>query len=62
MKKLLSIEIVKLKLSFNIEINPALLINLSNKDEEIFVGRGSFAVIKLQLFRGLKSGSERITT
>lgn len=38
------------------EINPSMLSNLNSsaKDEDAYIGRGSFAVVKLQSFRGLK--------
>ena len=39
------------------EIEPSLLINPVQKNgqiEDVFVGRGCFAVVKLQLFRGIK--------
>ena len=39
------------------EIEPSLLINPVQKNgqiEDVFVGRGCFTVVKLQLFRGIK--------
>ena len=36
------------------EIDPVMLVNLTSSDEDAYVGRGSFAVVKLQSFRGLK--------
>lgn len=36
------------------EIDPSLLVDMSTKDEDLFIGRGSFAVVKLQSFRGIK--------
>lgn len=42
------------------EIDPDLLQNPNNQDEEVYIGRGSFAVVQLQTYRGLKVAVKRL--